>query len=64
MNFNYNYNHLEINMKASGRVEYVFADINEDIEIKLQSQYFSNIETKQQSCSRKEGYSDLKVCCL
>ncbi|XP_065356122.1 uncharacterized protein ppk17 [Calliphora vicina] len=53
-------NFTEINMKASGRVEYVFADINEDIEIKLQSQYFSNIETKQLSCSRKQGYSDLK----
>ncbi|KAM7352117.1 amiloride-sensitive sodium channel pickpocket 17 isoform 2-T2 [Cochliomyia hominivorax] len=53
-------NFTEINMKASGRVEYVFADINENIEIKLQSQYFSNIETKQLSCSRKDGYSDLK----
>ncbi|XP_023295430.2 uncharacterized protein LOC111678365 isoform X2 [Lucilia cuprina] len=53
-------NFTEINMKASGRVEYVFADINEDIEIKLQSQYFSNIETKQNYCNRKEGYSDLK----
>ena len=51
-------------MKASGRVEYVFADINEEIEIKLQSQYFSNVETKYVSCSRKEGYSDLKESIL
>ncbi|TMW44643.1 hypothetical protein DOY81_010277, partial [Sarcophaga bullata] len=57
-------NFTEINMKASGRVEYVFADINEEIEIKLQSQYFSNVETKYVSCSRKEGYSDLKESIL
>ena len=48
-------------MKASGRVEYVFADLNEDIEIKLQTQYFSNIETKHQNCKKDENYSDLKV---
>ncbi|TDG45430.1 hypothetical protein AWZ03_008196 [Drosophila navojoa] len=53
-------NFTEINMKGSGRVEYVFAGINEQIEIKLQSQYFSNVETHKETCSRKEGYSDLK----
>lgn len=53
---------LEVNMKGSGRVEYVFAGINEEIEIKLQSQYFSNVETYKETCSRQEGYSDLKVC--
>lgn len=52
---------IEINMKGSGRVEYVFAGINEQIEIKLQSQYFSNVETHKETCSRKEGYSDIKV---
>ncbi|XP_043864774.1 acid-sensing ion channel 4-A isoform X2 [Drosophila mojavensis] len=53
-------NFTEINMKGSGRVEYVFAGINEQIEIKLQSQYFSNVETHKETCSRKEGYSDIK----
>ncbi|XP_030383578.1 degenerin del-1 [Scaptodrosophila lebanonensis] len=49
-------NFTEINMKGSGRVEYVFASISEEIEIKLQSQHFSNVNT----CSNEEGYSDLK----
>ncbi|XP_034474031.1 acid-sensing ion channel 4-A isoform X1 [Drosophila innubila] len=53
-------NFTEINMKGSGRVEYVFVNIREEIEIKLQSQFFSNVETREQECSRKEGYSDLK----
>lgn len=48
-------------MKGSGRVEYVFANVQEQIEIKLQSQYFSSVETRQESCNREEGYSDLKV---
>lgn len=48
-------------MKASGRVEYVFANRDEEIEIKLQTQYFSNVETKQQICNSDEGYSDIKV---
>ncbi|XP_037958942.1 uncharacterized protein LOC119688336 [Teleopsis dalmanni] len=56
----YRENFTEINMKGSGRVEYVFAEINEEIEIKLQSQFFSNVETRTESCSRVEGYSDLK----
>lgn len=51
----------EINLKASGRIEYVFAEINERVEVKLQSQYFSNVATKAQSCSGKPGYSDFKV---
>lgn len=54
-------NFTEVIMKASGRVEYIFVDIDEEIEIKLQSQYFSNIETKYQSCSKEEGYSSLSV---
>ncbi|EDW04016.1 acid-sensing ion channel 4-A [Drosophila grimshawi] len=53
-------NFTEINMKGSGRVEYVFASINEELEIKLQTQFFSNVETRMESCSRQEGYSDLK----
>ncbi|XP_002014740.2 acid-sensing ion channel 4-A [Drosophila persimilis] len=53
-------NFTEINMKGSGRVEYVFVNINEEIEIKLQSQYFSNVETREEPCSSDEGYSDLK----
>lgn len=48
-------------MKGSGRVEYVFANVQEQIEIKLQSQYFASVETRQESCNREEGYSDLKV---
>lgn len=48
-------------MKGSGRVEYVFVNINEEIEIKLQSQVFSNVETHTETCSRADGYSDLKV---
>ncbi|XP_033149256.1 acid-sensing ion channel 4-A [Drosophila busckii] len=53
-------NFTEINMKGSGRVEYVFVAINEEIEIKLQSQYFNNVESRKDSCSNQEGYSDLK----
>ncbi|XP_061386620.1 uncharacterized protein LOC133322631 [Musca vetustissima] len=53
-------NFTEVSMKASGRVEYVFVDIDEEIEIKLQSQYFSNIETKYQYCNKDENYSELK----
>ncbi|XP_030556002.1 acid-sensing ion channel 4-A [Drosophila novamexicana] len=53
-------NFTEINMKGSGRVEYVFVNINEEIEIKLQSQVFSNVETHTETCSRADGYSDLK----
>ncbi|KAH8248941.1 hypothetical protein KR032_004404 [Drosophila birchii] len=53
-------NFTEINMKGSGRVEYVFVSVNEEIEIKLQSQYFSNVETRDDACSSDEGYSDLK----
>ncbi|XP_068140939.1 acid-sensing ion channel 4-A [Drosophila tropicalis] len=53
-------NFTEINMKGSGRVEYVFVNVNEEIEIKLQSQYFSNVETKDDPCSDDENYSDLK----
>lgn len=49
-------------MKASGRVEYVFANSQEQLEIKLQSQYFSSVESRKDSCSKEEGYSDLKVC--
>lgn len=48
-------------MKASGRVEYVFANVQEQIEIKLQSQFFSSVESRKESCSREEDYSDLKV---
>lgn len=48
-------------MKASGRVEYVFAHINEEVEIKLQSQYFQSIDNKHRACSIDDDYSDLKV---
>lgn len=54
-------NFTEVHMKASGRVEYVFAALEEEIEIKLQAQQFSNIHTKQNICSPQKGYSDLKV---
>ncbi|XP_037711423.1 uncharacterized protein LOC119548315 [Drosophila subpulchrella] len=53
-------NFTEINMKGSGRVEYVFVSVNEEIEIKLQTQYFSNVQTRQEACSDDEDYSDLK----
>jgi len=55
------YSDPEINMKGSGRVEYVFVGVNEEIEIKLQTQYFSNVQTRQEACSQDEDYSDLKV---
>jgi len=55
------YSDPEINMKGSGRVEYVFVGVNEEIEIKLQTQYFSNVQTRQEACSPDEDYSDLKV---
>lgn len=48
-------------MKGSGRVEYVFVGVNEEIEIKLQTQYFSNVQTREEACSDDEDYSDLKV---
>ncbi|XP_055919178.1 degenerin unc-8 [Eupeodes corollae] len=50
----------EINMKASGRVEYVFAEIDEEIEIKLQSQHFSTVPTIDNACDSNEGYSDFR----
>ncbi|KAH8392305.1 hypothetical protein KR215_005485 [Drosophila sulfurigaster] len=53
-------NFTEINMKGSGRVEYVFVNIREEIEVKLQSQIFSNVETRDEACSTQDGYSDLK----
>ncbi|EDV31449.1 uncharacterized protein Dana_GF14545 [Drosophila ananassae] len=53
-------NFTEINMRGSGRVEYVFVNVNEEIEIKLQSQFFSNVQTRDEACSSEEGYSDLK----
>lgn len=51
-------------MRGSGRVEYVFVNVNEEIEIKLQSQFFSNVQTRDEACSSEEGYSDLKVTTL
>ncbi|KAH8326035.1 hypothetical protein KR067_013185 [Drosophila pandora] len=54
-------NFTEINMRGSGRVEYVFVNVNEEIEIKLQSQFFSNVQTRDEACSSEEGYSDLNL---
>lgn len=48
-------------MKGTARTEYIFAEIDEEIEIKLQSQQFRNIESKEAPCSAIPSYSDLKV---
>uniref|UniRef100_A0A1A9X0Q2 Uncharacterized protein n=1 Tax=Glossina brevipalpis TaxID=37001 RepID=A0A1A9X0Q2_9MUSC len=53
-------NFTEINMKASGRVEYVFVRIKEEIEIKLETQCFVKVNDNHNLCSTLNDYSDLK----
>ncbi|XP_036226961.1 acid-sensing ion channel 1B [Bactrocera oleae] len=50
----------ELNVKGTARTEYIFAEIDEEIEIKLQSQQFRNIESKKNPCSATPSYSDMK----
>ncbi|XP_039951083.1 acid-sensing ion channel 4-A isoform X2 [Bactrocera neohumeralis] len=50
----------ELNVKGAARSEYIFAEIDEEIEIKLQSQQFRNIESKETPCSATLSYSDMK----
>ena len=54
-------NFTENRMQTSGRVEYMYIDVGEEVEIKLTAQHFSmmaNIDTK---CSTKRAYSATKV---
>ncbi|XP_067622903.1 uncharacterized protein ppk17 isoform X2 [Eurosta solidaginis] len=50
----------ELSVKGAARIEYVFAEIEQEVEIKLQSQHFKTVKTKDHSCSSKPGYSDTK----
>ncbi|XP_020714287.1 uncharacterized protein LOC101456160 [Ceratitis capitata] len=56
----YRHNFTELNVKGSARTEYIFAEIDEDIEIKLQSQQFKNIESRDAPCSSSINYSDME----
>ncbi|XP_036329166.1 uncharacterized protein LOC118741336 [Rhagoletis pomonella] len=56
----YRHEFTELNVKGAARIEYIFAEINEEIEIKLHSQQFSNTESRDTPCSSIPSYSDMK----
>ncbi|CAD7085902.1 unnamed protein product [Hermetia illucens] len=47
----------EIRTKASGRVEYMFVGVEEDVEIKLQTQFFNMMTDGEKQCLNIPGYS-------
>lgn len=49
-------NFTEINMETSGRSEYMFVRVNEDIEIKLGAQHFNAIPSREEPCELAPGY--------
>ncbi|XP_053960576.1 uncharacterized protein LOC128864843 [Anastrepha ludens] len=56
----FRHNFTELNVKGASRTEYIFAEINEEIEIKLQSQHFTNVQSRDTPCSYLSSYSDMK----
>lgn len=54
----------EIRTKASGRVEYMFVGVEEDVEIKLQTQFFNMMTDGEKQCLNIPGYSAPKVSLL
>lgn len=49
--------HAEINMKKSGRVEYMYINVNEEIEIKLTAQHFKKMSCTNDKCTNDDLHS-------
>lgn len=49
----------ETHMQRSGRVEYMFLEVNEDVEVKLTAQHFATIPSKDNVC---EGNYEVTKC--
>lgn len=49
--------HAEINMKKSGRVEYMYINVNEEIEIKLTAQHFKKMSCTNDKCTNDNLHS-------
>lgn len=47
----------EKNMETSGRVEYMYINVNEDIEIKLTAQHFKKLMCKNNKCTNDDAQS-------
>lgn len=54
-------NFSEVPVKAFGKVDYVFAESEEEIEIKLTNQYYMGTPTIDNICVESESYSNLLV---
>lgn len=54
-------NFSEVPVKALGKVDYVFAETEEEVEIKLTNQYYMGISTTDDICIENESYSNLLV---
>lgn len=50
----------EVNMDTSGRFEYTYVTVGEEIEIKLNAQHFSMVSTDVKQCVNDENYSAVK----
>jgi hypothetical protein len=49
-------------MKTTGRVEYMYVEVNEEIEIKVTTQQFTMMANRDKACNNKLDYSYTKVC--
>lgn len=54
-------NFSEVPVKALGKVDYVFAETEEEIEVKLTNQYYVGVQTVDNICVEDESYSNLLV---
>lgn len=54
-------NFSEVPVKALGKVDYIFAEAEEEIEIKLTNQYYMGISSVDNICVENENYSSLLV---
>lgn len=52
----------EINMETSGRSEYMFVRVNENIEIKLNAQHFNALPSREEPCELSAGYEGFNAC--
>lgn len=55
-------NFSEVPVKALGKIDYIFAESEESVEIKLTNQYYMGVSTEDNICIDNANYSNLLVC--
>lgn len=54
------YVYVEINMQTSGRGEYMYIRVGEEVEIKLTAQHFNMLSSNENNCTNDRDYSVIR----